>query len=50
MAPAPGWRLTGHLRNLTRHLRNLTRPVCTAVLTGRAAVTPSTRECFHKLR
>jgi hypothetical protein len=54
VAPARGWRLTAHLRNLTAHLRNHTAhlrnhtghlrnhtgPVCTALLTGRTAVTP----------
>ena len=40
MAPAWGWRHTAHLRNHTAHLRNHTGPVCTALLTGRAAVTP----------
>ena len=40
MAPAWGWRHTAHLRNLTAHLRNHTGPVCTALLTGRTAMTP----------
>ncbi len=54
MAPAWGWRRTAHLRNRTAHLRNRTAhlrnhtahlrnhtgPVCTALLTGRTAVTP----------
>jgi hypothetical protein len=54
VAPAWGWRhtghlrnldghlrnLDGHLRNLAGHLRNLAGPVCSALLTGRTAVTP----------